>query len=280
MDYYYLVSSLPKLDTPELKAEKDADKIQSLILTQLEEEDRKDFLYLLYRNDNKNLLYILRKKKGIPEDPLFSFHRPSAFTYQELEEGISGLFLLPDYMNAFLKEISGGYEGRKTENLLTKLYFEEAIANTKDFLSDYFQYKRDIKNIIIGLNAKKFKYPLADSLLGTGRVVDAIIRSTTADLGLGKQFPCIEVFSHLIESGDFLTLEKKVDEVLLQFIDSQVPMNGFSGTAIHQYFIRLSLASRWIHLSPDKGKAELLRTVDWVVNSAALPQEFLMENVA
>lgn len=278
MEYYYLISSLPYIEHFDSEPDNRIEKIQEHILSQLTEEDRKQFLYLLYRNDNKNLLYILRKKKGIQEAPLDGFHTPSAFTYQELEEGLIGINFLPTYMNNFLRITSGDYEGRKTENLLTQLYFEECIQETGDFLRNYFQFKRNIKNIVSALNAKKFGYNLSDSLIGTGNVVDRIRKSPSTDLGLGRYFSFIDDLNTLIDQGNFQELEKKVDSILMNYLNNSTPLDNFSNEAVFQYFLRLSLISRWMPLNASKGREKLEQTLDWVISTASLPTELLTEN--
>jgi hypothetical protein len=254
------------------------DTIQEHIISQLNTKDRNEFLYLLYRNDNKNLLYILRKKKRIQEAPLVSFHTPSAFTYQELEEGMIGINSLPEYMNEFLRITSGNYEGRKTENYLTQLYFEECIQRTGDFLSNYFTFKRDVKNIVSALNAKKFNYNLSDALIGTGDIVNRIMKSTTIDLGLGKNFPFIDDLIALIDQGNFQALERRVDSILFDYLTANAALDRFSREAVYEYFLRLSLISRWIQLNTDKGSVKLKQILDWVISTGSLPTELSMEN--
>ncbi|MCB1168209.1 MAG: DUF2764 family protein, partial [Leptospiraceae bacterium] len=154
--YHYLIGGLPELFTTEQTAEQNLDSIQEDILELFHFTDREQFLYLLYRNDNKNLLRLIRDRQGIHDDSTISFHRPAAFTHQELEEGLIGIFPLADYMIQFLEEIDIDRPlSLASENRLIELYFDEAIERCDPFLSDYFAYKRDIKNILSAINARR-----------------------------------------------------------------------------------------------------------------------------
>jgi hypothetical protein len=277
MDYFYLGSSLPKLNTPDAIAEKDIESIQYHIYSQLEEEDQIQFRYLLYRNDNKNLLYILRKKEGILEDPYFNFHRPCFFSYQELEAGINGDHPLPGYMKYFLKKYPSVYEGRSAENDLIHFYYKEAIDSCGLFLSDYFAFKRNLKNIISAINARIFNYPLTDAWVGSGFVVETILKSNSSDLGLSNHFPFIEELTHLIRNNNLFELEKAVDNIMIQYLNSHTPLSPFSEEAIFLYFIKLIMGNRWVLLDENRGKEELTKTLDWVVSSANFPKEYARE---
>lgn len=278
MEYFYLVASLPKLNTTELNAEKDIENIKNHIQDQLEEKDQLQFKYLLYKNDNKNLLHILRKKEGYKEEPYFNFHKPNYFSYQELEAGINGDHPLPGYMKLFLRKYNG-YEGRNFENEIIQLYYNEAIDNCGIFLGDYFQFKKNLKNIVSAINAKLFQYPLYDSLVGSGFVVDSIMKSNSADFGLGNHYPFIEEIVGMIRKNTISDMEKYLDQVLLNYLNSHTPISPFSEDAIFLYFIKLMIGNRWLLLDEDSGREELQRNLQWVVNSANYPLEYEMEGV-
>jgi vacuolar-type H+-ATPase subunit C/Vma6 len=280
MSYTYLVSSLPQVGLPDMLAELQIDDLQDRILQSLTKEDAELFRYLLYRNDNKNLLYILRKKTQIKENPLFTFHKPSIFHYQELEEGISGLFPLPNYMMQFLQDTNGEYQGSKTENLLIYLYYQEACKLPNEFLSNYFHFKRDLKNILSALNARKYGYNIEAFLLNGGSINDTLKNSGIKDFGLGGGiYSFVEELDTLLNEGRFTELEKTIDRTILNFLDHYPWEDPFSSTSVFQYFIRLSLSKRWCDLDSEKGKGEMIRTLDWVVKSASLPTEYAMEKV-
>ncbi len=276
MEYYYLGSLLPRLGAQDFSDEKNILKIKDQIYSLLEEEDQKQFAYLLLKNDNKNLLHLLRKKENITGELVYiSFHKPSFYTYQELLDGVEGRFPLHSYMKIFLRNLNSSEEVSAAENKLLELYFHEAIETCGEFLSDYFQFKRSIKNIITTLNCKKFKYPLKENLLGKGKLVDAILSPASAENSEMKRFlQLMEDLSKTIDIGDFYLLETKIDKIYLEYLDFSTPLNPFSSEAIFAYFIRLMLGSRWIDLDEKSGKEELYRQLNWVIHTANISADF------
>lgn len=278
MDYIYLISSLPKIGTPEKNAEYNINKIKDTIYSLLEEEDRKQFAYLYLKNDNKNLLHILRKKENIPEDPYFTFHEPSYYTYQQLLDGIVDPSKLHGYMGIFLKKHYSIYEGVKSENTLLDLYLQEAIETCEGFLSDFFQFKRNVKNIITAMNCYKFNYSLVDNLIGKNKFNQELIKTNPKDLKLSKVYSFVADLSKLIDSGNLLELEKKIDDVFINYLNSINPPDPFSSDVIYIYFIRLMISQRWVLLNEENGLQELKRNLDWVVNTASNRLSYLGEN--
>ena len=54
--YYYLISGLPEVKLSDAKAKYDINEITQSILSSLSAKDAKLFGYLIYQNDNKNLV--------------------------------------------------------------------------------------------------------------------------------------------------------------------------------------------------------------------------------
>ncbi|WCL49068.1 DUF2764 family protein [Leptospira sp. GIMC2001] len=280
MEYFYLVSSLPSVGSIDQFAESQINDIQNRILNELSIEDAENFKYLIYKNDNKNLLYVLRRKFKIKEDPLFTFHTPALFTYQELEEGILGLFELPNYMFEFLQLSKDEYNGSQTENLLIHLFYKEATSTQNGFLSDYFHFKRDLKNIISSINARKYGYDIDKYLLDGGRINETLRNVSSRDFGLGSGiYAFIEDLDRLLSEGKLTELEKFIDKIIIQFIDSYPWVNTFSADAVYMYFLKLSLSKRWSDLDASKGNEEMLRSLDWVIKSASIPSNYSMKSI-
>lgn len=84
MTYHFLVNALPDLTD---RATERLAEIRSLIEANLEGEAEQAFYYLLYRNDNKNLLKLMRKRDGIlPAPTAMHFYEPAVFSFEDLED--------------------------------------------------------------------------------------------------------------------------------------------------------------------------------------------------
>ena len=63
MRYYYLIATLPEISPGNIPKDLDIGEVTELIRDNLEQEDRSQLNYLLYMNDNVNLINLLCEKK-------------------------------------------------------------------------------------------------------------------------------------------------------------------------------------------------------------------------
>lgn len=279
--YHYLISGLPELFTSEQTAERDMARIQAEILELLEPDDAEQFRYLLYRNDNKNLLRLIRDRHGIKDESNISFYRPAAFSHQDLEEGILGIFDLPDYMQTFLEDVDTSKPlTHKTENRLIELYYEEAIEHSGDFLSEYFSYKRDIKNILSAINAKRDGVEVEEVLVGDTDLNRQLAGSNLPDFGLSSIYPFIQEVRELLDLRRLSDLERKVDSLILDFLEERSEGHIFDEVAVFSYFLELSLAARWLDRSKEEGRDRLRDIVRKVLSNSALPEQVRADELA
>ena len=279
--YHYLIGGLPELFTTEQTAEQNLDSIQEDILELLHPTDREQFLYLLYRNDNKNLLRLIRDRQGIHDDSTISFHRPAAFTHQELEEGLIGIFPLADYMIQFLEEIDIDRPlSLASENRLIELYFDEAIERCDPFLSDYFAYKRDIKNILSAINARRDGKEVGEVLIGQTDLSHTLATSNQPDFGIAQSYPFVSRVREMLDQRQLTELERQVDGLLLDHIAETSEGHIFDEITVFAYFIELSLAARWLHRSASEGREKLRDILRKVLSNSALPQQVRADELA
>ena len=124
------------------------------------------------------------------------------------------------YMREFLEETDIQKPlTLETENRLIELYYQEAIANSGEFLSGYFEHKRDIKNIVIAINAKRDGKDVSQVLVGDTDLNRQIAVSNQADFGLSRIYPFIPEIRELIEHRHLNDLEKKIDSLILDYIE-------------------------------------------------------------
>jgi len=281
MQYYYLMSSLPDLssESPFLS---EIGALVEHIEENLAPGDLKYFRYLLYKNDNKNLIYQLRLREGIRDPSYLTFFEPSAYTFEELEMHIKDSEDLPAYMQAFL-EACGRDElpadWRLRENLLKERYYQEALQLKDSFLRAYFSFKRSLKNILSALNARQYGFPLAEVLIGHDDLTAQLSRATQSDFGLSREFPFIDELRQYIADKSFVKLEQTVDLLLLRKVQ-ELALDRFSRGAVFAYFIEATLLQRWIHLEEKAGAQELERMMHRIVSEASWPVHLHEEGAA
>ena len=83
--YYYLISGLPEVKLSDAKAKYDINEITQSILSGLNAKDAKFFKYLIYQNDNKNLVSAIAKQKGL-FTPYIEHIEPSTYSKEDLNK--------------------------------------------------------------------------------------------------------------------------------------------------------------------------------------------------
>lgn len=276
MTYHFLVNALPDLTD---RATERLAEIRSLIEANLEGEAEQAFYYLLYRNDNKNLLKLMRKRDGIlPAPTAMHFYEPAVFSFEDLEDMLisayEGEAAIPDYMVAFIdEEKHAGWTVRERENRLLQLYYEAGTEFPQEFIRSMFLFKRDLKNIMLALNARMHNFKITRITLGDYDLTTQVATSTQPDFGLAGVHEYIPVLINLLHAGKLVELEKEIDRLLLEHCASLVGEKLFNLNYVLYYFLELSLAHRWSVLSPEKGARALDELVADIIRSAERPVE-------
>lgn len=275
MQYYYLVSSLPELGGESFPLKPTV--LREHIEANLTPADCVQFRYLLYRNDNKNLLRLMRAYQGVADEAHLTFDEPAVFTHPQLEEGFEGWEGLPPYMAEFVDACRRDRlpnNGRARENALIRRYYEAAQALPDPFLRSHFAFKRDLKNIISALNARRYGYPLDDVMVGTGETVDALTTRSSADFGLAASHPYIGEVAAAVAAEEFVALERLVDRLLVEHVDGHTEGDRFGAAQVYGYFIKYAIGYRWALLEHDETTAELQRITERVLSRATWPEDF------
>ena len=155
-NFHFLVNALP--DVASLAAD-EIDEVRYLIESNLDHESLHTFRFLLYRNDNKNLLKLMRKRDGILPKMADRFNTPAVFSFEDLDDMLIDAYEdeaeIPGYLAEFLQEErQSNWAVRERENRLVDLYYEAGTCYPQDFISAMFLFKRDLKNILLALNAR------------------------------------------------------------------------------------------------------------------------------
>ncbi len=185
-NFHFLVNALPDLTD---MAANELEEVRALIEANLDDRAVDAFRYLLYRNDNKNLLKLLRKRDGILPKTAVHFYTPAVFTFEDLDDLIIDEYeddaAVPAYMAQFLsEESSSGWSVRDRENRLVELYYEAGTSHDQEFIRSMALFKRDLKNVLLALNARMQGFKITRITVGDYDLPTTLAASTQADFGL------------------------------------------------------------------------------------------------
>ncbi|MFP4090353.1 MAG: DUF2764 family protein [Cyclobacteriaceae bacterium] len=273
-DYYYLLSAVPKLSLEEETYERvDFDQVFDLITENITVSDGHRLNYLLYQNDNLNLVSAIARqhRKTVPHH---MFHYPSVFDQEVMKDYEKSYVLFPDYMYDFVEAHQDEFSGRSMtfiEQRLLTAFYGEVTRQEDDFLREYFTFERDLRNIITALNCRKYGYDREDQLIGDAFINQQLLRSSAADFGLGQEYPFVEKLQELIEAQQVPELEHFMDSLLWDHLDELTRFSYFNSHKLLAYTLKLFMVKKWSWLKPDKGKERLHHLIDNMMENFELP---------
>ncbi|MEI0530500.1 DUF2764 family protein [Brachyspira pilosicoli] len=274
--YYYLISGLPEVKLSDAKAKYDINEITQSILSSLSAKDAKFFKYLIYQNDNKNLVNAIAKQKGL-FSPYTKHLEPCIFSKEEMQK-YSNISNLPTYMSKFLEDNKNvEWESvRHIENSLLNLYYEEMISSGNNFIKNYALFMRDMKNVLAALNGRALGFnsdKIAKELIGDYSLISALSKSTASDFGVGREIPYINTIIETFNSSDKAdpyNMENIECSLVWEFLDKLTSIKSFTTDNIFAYYINLNYAVSINGRDEEEGKKHLETLVETLKSKASL----------
>jgi len=286
-EYYYFVSGLPNLHLEDTK----------LILTPLmlfhdakEHLDAGDYQLLrlmLLPNDILNLVNVWHDKDTWTDD--------SVITREEWEEIIKDLkqkaepvFVNKNILNDSIPLFVLNYMSLEIEKLeltpqpvmmkeLFTLFYDWIDQHYDGFISEWFRFDSELKNIIIALNCRKHQIPIHEQLIGNSYLTEKLLKSNASDFGLGNEYPIFDTISRLNDNPDIIEKEKGFDALRWKWLESRTFFDYFTIPRILAYFGRIRIIYRWIHLSQAVGEKRFHQVLKDLENSFEFPEEFALK---
>lgn len=273
-DYYYLLSAVPRLSLEEETYERvDFDEVFDLITDNIDVKDGHKLNYLMYQNDNLNLVSAIARhhRKPVPHN---LFHYPSVFDQETIKDYERTYVLFPDYMHDFVETYRDEFAARSMATLeqwLLTGFYREVTKQEDDFIRSYFSFERDLRNIITALNCRKYGYQMEAQLIGDAYINQQLLRSSAADFGLAQAYPFVEMLQERVEQQDVPGLEHQMDSLLWEHLDELTRFSYFDSHRLLAYTLKLFMVKKWTWLKPDKGRERLHHLIDHMMDHFELP---------
>lgn len=258
--YYYLISSLPEIKHRDNKAKYDVVALTETIVSILDKKDLQRFRYLLYQNDNKNLVRHIANSKGL-FCQYIDFATPSIFDEETIQK-IGNASNVPLYILKFIEDNKNKeWESvKQIENTLTSLYYEEMINSKDDFLKKYALYLRDLKNILAALNSRSLGFSadsIASELIGDYPLINALSKSTSSDFGLGREIPYVNSIVEAFSGSDTANpynIENLEESLVMDYLYYITSIKNFCFENVFTYYVNLTYAVRFSGRNEEEGK--------------------------
>ena len=269
--YFYIISGLPNLSFQDGHLPFSAKTFLEDLRNKMDEKDFKLLCMLYYARDNSNLLSILFNKNNIIQPE-------GCFSLQELKKGMEGNFLLPDYMNVFIasfKENKNLYEEAIWETKLTEEYFITVTKTENDFLNQWMGFELNLKNLLLLMSNRKQALPFSEIIINTNEVSALMKENPVADFSTQPSIDFINEAVKIIETGNLMEREKKIDALRWKKLEEMAFFNYFTVEAILSFIIKLMTIERWTILKQEPEKIFLTSILDAFIEKIKIP---VMEN--
>ena len=270
--YYYLVSGLHEIVPDEPKLSVSRLKFREECREQVHPDDFKLIKKLFYPDDNANLYNILLKTGK-------EFKDSGNYAEEALEEEIRTPETLPDYMVEFI-ELYRNKQFVKpdisVENQLQHLFYGSLCSDENRFIRTWYRFDRNLKNILVGLNARKYEFSFENEIIGDNFCSERIRTSGEHYFNLSKELDYIESITNLFDHDDIVEMEKGIDHVKWDYLDELTTFDYFSIEAIMSFILKLGIAERWLKLDKKAGNEFFNRINLDLQNSYEFPKEFAL----
>ena len=273
-DYYCLVAGLPDLRPNESKLSKTSLAFKNELKEQLHPSDYSlaELLFLQY--DNKNLLNLLLNRD--------STHLPLAnYTTEHLEDQLKEPDNIVEYLSRFILMFNNELFDKSelnSERQLLKLYYEYVLQTKNSFLKGWFNFDRDMKNVLTAINCRKFGFDVEKQLISgsyENEVYKMLLKDSPKQDLLADELPYAERILKITEAEMSISeKEKFFDKLKWEFLDEQTFFNYFSIEKILSFIIKLNIVERWVALDNETGRSLFEQLINEIRKNYKFADEF------
>ncbi len=255
-NYHCLVAGLPDVVFDGGKVTFSIDDFKRDIYPALSSADAKcvDLFFLAW--DNENILKLLFKGADAP------LERTGCYTREELLDIIDAAKMgdvrkpgVPAYLYDFLEYY---FENEQVvsvmwPDVLSAHYYGYAISSPNKFVSGWFEFNMNVNNLLVAMLARKYKMGVADVVVGSGEVAEALRTSAARDFGLASTIDYLETVQRLSENDRLQEREHLLDEMRWAWLDDNSVFNYFGVERLFVFLQKLDILARWATLDSEKG---------------------------
>jgi hypothetical protein len=276
MKYYYLISGLPDIDLEDAKLSLTIRYFKADLQTVLSEKDELLLNLVFYQYDNQNLLSLLEDSSmsELKSDlGVFSVEELKGFISQVKEDEWFKDKKMPTYFTPFISSYlleQPLQEGLSWENQISSLYYDAALKNKNQFLSEWFEFNLNINNLIAAYHCRKYGFDIQKSIIGNNEIAEIIRTTNSRDFGLTGVFDYVEPILLLLEDDNLHEREKKIDRLRWRYLDEHTFFHYFTIEKILSHVLKLQMISRWQMLDMNLGTQVFREMVESIKESVEL----------
>ena len=148
--------------------------------------------------------------------------------------------------------------GYHDENLNTDFY-AKALVHADAFIREYFRFDLNIRNAKVKYLNKALGRPADKDVLSFGEDTDQRILDAAE-----AEFEETADLETILNSGDILSRERGIDDLMWEKISNLTTFNYFDIDAVLGFITKLNIVARWYKLDEQTGREMFKKLVDEV----------------
>jgi len=249
MRYYFLAGYLPELHIDDRKIK--------FGITELKGEqyipprDWREIELILMGNDVFMIEKLLSGKSFAVKNSVYE----AEFWREQIKDPQEG----PEFILNFLREFKAGegnFGPREADRLYGAYYDYVSTKSSSKFLRQYFEFDRNLRNVMAAIRARQKGLSPSDVLSGNNELVETLSRSSAEDFGLTEDYPWVE---SLMTAEHPLRRQEVIGQILWNLMDEIAGDDPFHFNSILSYALRLQMLEKRLALSEEEGMAKVRR---------------------
>ncbi len=269
--YYYFITSLAELSINDKQLDFSSTDFREELQEMIDEKDFTLIRSLFYQFDIDNFINLI---KGDAEQ----FDDKGNYTKEELTNGI----ILPESLVPFMEQFvlasqqEWKIQSKKNlKNLLTAYFIDWTQELPNTYLKTWFEFDHNIKNIVAGLNSRKFHREINEEVLGNHFEAVKIRRNREKDFGLEKLIDYVDKIISQFENPDIAIREFAFEEMRWNFVEEINQGYYFTVENLMTYLIKLQIIERSMITTPSAGQIRFDELLKNIKIGYEIPKEFI-----
>ena len=145
------------------------------------------------------------------------------------------------------------------EENLNAGFYSEALTHKDAFIREYFRFDLNVRNAKVKYLNKALGRDAEKDVLLFGEDATQAVLDAVAD-----EFEEASDLETILHTGDILSREKGIDDLMWEKIDSLTTFNYFDIDSILGFITKLNIVARWYRLDEQTGREMFKKLVDEV----------------
>lgn len=254
-EYYCLVAGLPEITFDGGKVGYSVDKFKEEVLPQLSARDVRLVNLSFNKIDNANILLLLRYGAEAELSSIGCYTKEQLLDIISVsKEGDGRSKEVPAYIYDFLDFYFENIERDLFwDDILSSYYYAYAAAAPNKLVSQWFQFNRNVNNILVAMLARKYKLNIAESVVGDDEITEMIRTSGARDFGLSGIIDYLDEIVRISENNKLQERERQLDDMRLKWLEDNSVFDYFTVERLFVFLEKLMVVERWSKLDAERG---------------------------